>query len=353
MFALIAYLMLALGISFLCSILEAALLSMPPSFVRQQERSGSKTGRRLGELKRNIDRSLAAILTLNTVAHTVGAAGVGSQAVKVFGDAYFGVISAVLTVLILVLSEIIPKTLGAQHWRSLVGFTVHSCRIVIFSTYPLVALSKHITDLLQSRGQKEGSVSRDEIVALAQIGQHEGVLEESESRIIRNLIRFRDVRVENIMTPRIVLGALPENASCREAIEQKQAIRFTRIPLYSENKDDITGYVLKSDILQKLAGGEPETRLAEIRRPLRIVSELDTLSKLFDELLTHHEQIALVVDEYGGTSGIVSLEDVIETMIGLEIVDESDSAIDMRELARKRWNQRAKEIGLLEDAEND
>lgn len=326
---------------------------MPPSFVRQQERSGGKTGQRLGELKRNIDRSLAAILTLNTVAHTVGAAGVGAQAVKVFGDAYFGLISAVLTILILVLSEIIPKTLGAQHWRSLVGFTVHACRAIIFVSYPLVALSKHITDLFRSRSKAEGSVSRDEIVALAQIGHHEGVLEESESRIIRNLIRFRDVRVENIMTPRIVLGVLAEKLSCQDAFKQQQAIRFTRIPLYSENKDNINGYVLKSDILQKLAEGAPETKLSDIQRPLRIVSELDTLSKLFDELLTHHEQIAIVVDEYGGTSGLVSLEDVIETMLGLEIVDESDSAIDMRELAKKRWKKRAEQIGLLEAEDSD
>ena len=347
MIALIGYLILALGVSFLCSILEAALLSMPPSFVRQMERAGGRFGKRLAQLKDDIDQSLAAILTLNTVAHTVGAAGVGSQAVAVFGEAYFGVISAVLTLLILLLSEIIPKTLGAQHWRSLAKFTTYSCRAIVIGTYPLVMLSKRITALLGSQGHEAASVSRDEFITLAHIGKSEGVLADNESRMIRSLIRFRDLKVESVMTPRTVIGSLPESLSCGEATAQPQATRFTRIPLYADNKDEISGYILKTDLLQELADDRPETTLGKLKRDIRSVSEFDSLSKLFDELLTRNEHIAIVVDEFGTASGLVTLEDVIETLIGLEIVDESDTEVDMRELARKKWEERARNIGLL------
>ncbi|MDQ8204615.1 CNNM domain-containing protein [Pelagicoccus sp. SDUM812003] len=341
MFALIAYLLLALGVSFLCSILEASLLSMPPSFVRQQERNGTRTGKLLGRVKREIDQSLAAILTLNTVAHTVGAAGVGSQAARVFGEAYFGVISAVLTLLILIISEIIPKTLGAQFWRGLAPFTAHSCRLIVISTYPLVALSKQITQLIQTSAKREKSVSREELIALAQIGRIEGVLDESESRMIRSLIRFREARVEDIMTPRTVMSSLDENLTCEAAISDHTALQFSRIPVYSESKDSPTGYVVKSEILQKVAkgGGDELLKIKELRRPIRIVSALDSLGKFFHEFISYQEQIAVVADEYGGTSGLVTMEDLVETLIGLEIVDESDSVVDMRELARKRWNK--------------
>lgn len=320
---------------------------MPPSFVQQAEKSGARFGPRLALLKRDIDQSLAAILTLNTIAHTVGAAGVGSQAVAVFGEAYFGVISAVLTLLILLLSEIIPKTLGAQNWRSLAPATTYTCHAIVIATYPIVALSKRITALLQSKNKPHASVSRDEIISLAQIGKSEGVLAERESRMIRNLIRFRDLRVETIMTPRTVLGSLSENTPCGTAVSMPEIMRFTRIPVYSRNKDDITGYVLKTDLLRAVANEKPDTAASELKRPIRLVSENDTLAKLFDELVRSHEHTAIVVDEYGGTSGLVTMEDLIETLIGLEIVDESDSEADMRLLARKRWEQRAREMGIL------
>ncbi|MDQ8186570.1 hemolysin family protein [Pelagicoccus sp. SDUM812002] len=349
MIALFAYLLLSLGVSFLCSILEAALLSMPPSFVRQAEKSGARYGKRLSLLKRDIDQSLAAILTLNTIAHTVGAAGVGSQAVAVFGEAYFGIISAILTLLILIFSEIIPKTLGAQNWRSLAPLTTYTCHAIVIGTYPIVALSKQITALLRSRGEPHASVSRDEIVSIAQIGKSEGVLAERESQMIRSLIRFRDLRVENIMTPRTVLGSLSEDSSCSEVVTQPDIMRFTRIPVYSDNKDNITGYVIKTDLLQSVANEKPKATVGELKRPIRLVSEYDTLAKLFDELLRSHEQIAIVVDEYGGTSGLVTMEDLIETLIGLEIVDESDSEVDMRLLARERWEKRARAMGTLTD----
>lgn len=322
---------------------------MPPSFVERQERLGTAFGKRLAKLKRDIDQSLAAILTLNTIAHTIGAAGVGSQAVALFGEAYFGVISAVLTLLILVLSEIIPKTLGAQHWRALAKFTTYSCHFIVIATYPLVALSKSLTALLQAKGKDSFSVSRDEFVALARLGQSEGVLAANESRMIRSLIRFRDLRVEHIMTPRTVLGIISEQSNCREAMSQANIMRFTRIPTYSTNKDNITGYVLKTDILQEIANGTPDTPIIKLKRKIRFVSEHDTLSKLFDQFHLQHEHLAIVVDEYGGTSGLVTLEDLIETLLGLEIVDESDPEVDMRELARKRWEKRALDMGIISE----
>ena len=349
MIALTLYLLLALGISFLCSILEAALLSMSPSFVRQVERSGQHYGKRLDQLKRNVDQSLAAILTLNTVAHTIGAAGVGSQAVAVFGEPYFGLISAILTLLILFLSEIIPKTLGAQYWRSLAKFTTYSCHTIVIGTYPLVALTKRITAFIQSKGGAENRVSRDEIIALAQIGSSEGVLAENESRMIRSLIRFRELHVEDIMTPRTVIGSLSEDATCEQAIDDGSLARFTRIPLYQDSKDNITGYVLRIDLMQKIAKGAPETTAGELKRPMSAVSKFATLSKLFDKLHVNHEHIAIVIDEFGGTCGLVTLEDAIETLLGLEIVDESDADIDMRELARKRWENRARAMGIVSD----
>lgn len=349
MIALTLYLLLALGISFFCSILEATLLSMPPSFVRQVERSGQRYGKRLDQLKRNVDQSLTAILTLNTIAHTIGAAGVGSQAVAVFGEAYFGLISAILTLLILFLSEIIPKTLGAQYWRSLAKFTTYSCHAIVIGTYPLVAITKRVTAFIQPKGETENQFSRDEIVTLAQIGSSEGVLAEIESRMIRSLLRFRELRVGDIMTPRTVISNLSEDATCEQAINDRSLARFTRIPLYQDSKDNITGYVLRIDLMQEIAKGVPETKAGQLKRPISAVLEFDTLSKLFDELYVNHEHIAIVIDEFGGTRGLVTLEDAIETLLGLEIIDESDAHIDMRELARKRWEDRAWAVGIVPD----
>ncbi len=343
---LVLYLLLALGVSFLCSILEAGLLSMSPSYVKFEEETGSKRGILLGKLKGNIDRPLAAILSLNTIAHTVGAAGVGAQATVVFGNGYFGIISAVLTFLILFFSEIIPKTLGALYWKQLAGFTAYTCSVIITFLYPLVWLSEKLTKVLQPSGDGEGNVSRDEVVALAQLGLDEGVIAESESTIIRNLIRFRNIRIKDIMTPRPVLSTLSETTTCAEALERKSILRFSRIPVYLEDVDHISGYVLKQKILEQVALDKHDTPLSEIKLPIRLVAEESSLSRLFNDLFSHREQIAMVVDEYGDVAGLVTNEDLIETLLGMEIMDESDHTEDMRELARKRWEERAKKMGL-------
>ncbi len=343
---LIFYITLALVVSFLCSILEAVLLSVTPSYVASLEQEGKAAGAQLRELKDDVDRPLAAILTLNTAAHTVGATGAGAQATVVFGDAFVGVISAVLTLLILIFSEIIPKTLGAVYWRRLAVYTPRLLRGMIWGTLPFVWLSKGLMKLL-SRGEKEASVSRAEFTAMAELGKEEGIFEEEESRILKNLFRFSSLRVRDIMTPRTVVQALREHQSVEEVVDAHDEFRFSRIPVYTENRDDITGYVLKDEILLKAAQEQDDIPLSELKRDILVVQEELALTKLFERLLDRLEHIALVVDEYGGTAGIVTMEDVVETLLGLEIVDEVDSTKDMQVLARRQWLRRARRLGIV------
>ena len=343
---LLVYMALALGISFLCSIMEAVLLSVSPSFVARQEQAGHPLGARLRQFKDNVDTPLAAILSLNTIAHTVGAAGAGAQAAAVFGDAYIGVISAILTFLILVVSEIIPKTLGAAYWRQLTPWVVRALGVTIWSMYPLVKLADALTRWL-TKGKEKTKVHREEFIALAELGTKEGVFHKYESRILNNLFCFRDVRTRDIMTPRTVLFALQENLTVEEALSLHVHLPFSRMPIYADNLDQVTGFVLKSEILRagRAKGSLP---LVEICRPLVVVSDELPLHQLFKRLMDEKAHIALAVDEYGGTQGVVTMEDFIETLLGLEIVDEIDTAKDMQAMAREQWRKRARGLGLIE-----
>lgn len=343
---LVFYLLLAIGVSFLCSILEAVLLSITPSFVAVLERQGSKSGKILRDLKQDIDRPLSAILSLNTIAHTVGAAGVGAQAQVVFGNTYVSITSAVLTLLILVFSEIIPKTLGATYWKSLSGFAARTTNILIYVTYPLVLLSQVITKILSSE-EKQPTVSREEFSAMAELGFEEGVFEEGESNIFKNLIRFRSLRVKDIMTPRIVVVKFQEDQTINEILENKDELRVSRMPVFGEGDEDITGYVLKNDLYYNLSEDNGDIKLKEIKREVLIVPETISLKTLFERLLEKQEHIAVVVDEYGGLSGVVTMEDVVETLLGMEIVDEIDAIEDMQKLARQKWRERAKRLGIV------
>ena len=345
---LIFYVLLALGVSFLCSVLEAVLLSVTPSYVAAMEDDRPVAAEQLRTLKDDIDRPLAAILSLNTIAHTIGAAGAGAQAAKVYGSASVAIFSAVLTLLILVLSEIIPKTLGASYWRELAPSAARLLRGLILALYPLVVLSQGITRLL-SRKEKQASVSREEITALAELGHQEGVFEKEESRILKNLFRFSSLRVKGIMTPRTVLFALPETLTVGEVLGEHDHLRFSRIPLYGKNRDDVTGYVLKDDLLLKAAQDEQALPLSAFKRDMLVVPDALPLPEFFERLLDQSEHIALVVDEYGGVAGVASMEDVVETLLGLEIVDEADSAEDMQELARQQWLSRARRLGVVPD----
>ena len=345
---LVLYVALAIGVSFLCSMMEAVLLSVTPSYVAALERKGSAVGERIHEFKENVDRPLAAILSLNTIAHTVGAAGVGAQAAIVFGEAYTGIIAAILTLLILVLSEIIPKTLGAVYWRTLTPSVVRMLTATIIAMWPLVKLSQGITHLL-SQEEEETAFSREEFTAMAELGEEEGVFEEKESRILRNLFRFNSLRVKDVMTPRTVIFDLPESTTIGEVVEEHDEFRFSRIPVYDDDPDDITGYVLKDEMLLRAAQEEFDVTLEEMARDILVVHETLPLPDLLERLLDRLEHIALVVDEYGGVAGVVTMEDVVETLLGLEIVDEADSVEDMQALARKQWFKRARELGMVSE----
>jgi len=342
---LVVYLLLALGISFLCSILEAVLLSVTPPYVAALERDGRPSGRRLHRLKTDIDRPLAAILSLNTIAHTAGAAGVGAQAAHLFGDAAVGIASGVMTLLILVVSEIVPKTVGATYWKQLAPAVARMLGPLILLMWPLVQLSRGISHLI--RRQPPETVSREEVSAMAELGAAHGVIAAGEGRILRNLFRFESLAVEHIMTPRTVLFALPEEATVGAVMEQHHQSPFSRVPLYRGSLDDVTGYVLKDDILLRAAHDEPEVRLSELRRDLKVVSQGMHLPELFEQMLEERIHIALAVDPFGGTAGVVTVEDVLETLIGMEIVDEVDHVADMQELARRHWERRARKRGLL------
>ncbi|MCS3678557.1 CBS domain containing-hemolysin-like protein [Salinibacter ruber] len=345
---LLLYVALAIGVSFLCSVMEAVLLSVTPSYVAALEREGSTVGKRLHQFKENVDRPLAAILSLNTIAHTVGAAGVGAQAAVVFGEAYTGIVAGVLTLLILVLSEIIPKTLGAVYWRTLTPALVRLLTATIIVMWPLVKLSQGLTYLL-SQDEDEAAFSREEFTAMAELGEEEGVFEEKESRILRNLFRFNSLRVKDVMTPRTVIFQMPEHRTIGGVVEEHDEFRFSRIPVYDDDPDDITGYVLKDEMLLRAAQEEFDVSLSEISRDILVVHETLALPDLLERLLDRLEHIALVVDEYGGVAGVVTMEDVVETLLGLEIVDEADSVEDMQALARKQWFKRARELGMVSD----
>ncbi|MBD3166037.1 DUF21 domain-containing protein [bacterium] len=348
---LVVYVLLALLVSFLCSIAEAVLLSVTPSYIERQMEVRPGRGRLLKKLKQeNVDRSLAAILTLNTIAHTVGAIGAGAKATIVFGSAWFGLFSAVMTLLILFLSEIIPKTLGAVHWTRLTGVVAQFVRLLILVLYPLVWISERLTRLV-SHGGHPNVFSRDEFLAMARIGEQTGQLHGDESRVIRNLFHFRRLKTTDIMTPRTVMVALPESITVGDAAGRLAEIPFSRLPVFAEDIDHITGFVLKDDILYEKAEDRADTLLSQLRRPLHIVPESIALPTLFDSLLTQRRHIALVVDEHGGTSGLVTLEDLIETLTGREIMDETDVVMDMRDLAMKRRRRRLSRLGKRADRE--
>jgi CBS domain containing-hemolysin-like protein len=347
---LIFYVSLALGVSFLCSILEAVILSVSPSFIARMEQENNKIGKRLKMLKENVDRPLAAILSLNTIAHTVGAAGAGAQATAVFGNAYIGIISAILTFLILVISEIIPKTLGAIYWRKLAPTVVSLIIPIIWLMWPLVKMAELITKILGS-SKYEPMIRRGEFIALTRLGTQEGILAENESLILKNLFRFNQLSAKDIMTPRTVIFALKETIIVSEVIEQYEKIQFSRIPIFQNDLDNISGYILKSDLYYQSIRGKDKESLSKICRPLMVIPADLGLDELFEKLVRKSEHIAHVVDEYGGTSGIVTLEDLMETLIGLEIVDESDSVEDMQKLAREQWNKRAGRLGISNSGE--
>lgn len=348
---LFVYIAVALVFSFLCSIAEAVILSVTTPYIALLERDGHHSWAILKELKEDINRPLAAILTLNTIAHTVGAAGAGAQATAVFGNAYLGLFSAILTFLILVFSEIIPKTLGAHYWTILAPVTAFGLKYLTLLLYPFVQLSVKLTGNMTQEATLTG-FSRDEFVVMAELSAQEGQLAHQESRIVQNLMLLRNTTVKDAMTPRTVVFLLPETLKVEEFFHKHDQTRFSRIPIYRDNPDHVTGFILKDDILLAQARGNTESTLSNYRRDLPVLLDFLTLSQAFEEFLKQRIHISLVVNEYGDIEGVLSLEDILETMLGLEIVDESDKEVDMQKLARNLWRRRAKTMGL-ETGEDD
>jgi CBS domain containing-hemolysin-like protein len=345
---LLIYLGIALLFSFLCSILEAALLSTSSIFINMKLKEGKKYATRLDYYKKNIDLPLSAILTLNTFAHTMGAAGVGSQVQELWGKEYLTIASVILTLIILIGSEIIPKTLGALYWKELSRFMVYSLRIMIYSPlYPFIIFTNFITRRLRHGKSGKSSISEPEFRAITDSVIEDGVIEDEESRILQNLMKFQIILVKSIMTPQIVIKAEEENTSIEVFYEENQDIPFSRIPIYQKDLNQFSGFVLKDEVMESIIEKRGEEPLKSIARPITAVNEDTPIIRLFSKLIERKAHIAIVVDEYGMVSGLVTMEDLFETLIGLEIVDEMDDVEDMQVLARKNWEIRAKKLGLI------
>ena len=343
---LIGYVILALVVSFVCSIAEAVLLCITPTYIESLKTEDQKLSRLLRKLRQEkVDQSIAAILTLNTIAHTVGAIMAGVQAKTVFGSGWIGLFSALMTLMILFVSEIIPKTIGAVYWKSLVKVTALLIRGMVYALFPIVWLSEKLTKLI-GQGNLPHVLSRDEMIAMAEVGKRDGHIDQHESRIFRNLFRLNQLTAKDIMTPRVVVSALPQEMVVAEALKSLKSIPFSRLPVYGQDIDDVTGFVLKDQALLLAAQDKNEVKLAALKRDIPAVPDTVSLSRLLEDMLARHQHIAIVVDEYGGTAGVVTLEDALETLLGIEISDEMDNVVDMRLLARQRWEKRAGELGI-------
>jgi CBS domain containing-hemolysin-like protein len=370
---LLFYAFISVFFSFLCSILEAVLLSINPTFINLKKKEGKAYAKTLETLKKDVDKPLIAILTLNTMAHTVGAILVGVQAKVAYADLYgttqrillgieftedvmVGVVSTLMTILILVASEIIPKTIGATHWKQLANFTakVLKTMVLILKWTGLLWVLQLFTKLVGGKGHHGSVLSREDFTAMADIAQEEGVFQESESIIIKNLLKFDEILAKDVMTPRTVMKIAPENRTIKDFFDDNPKLRFSRIPIYKEKADDITGFVLKDTVMEEVINENGNCPLSSIKREILVINRNKPIPDLFETFISKRQHIALVVDEYGSVSGLVTMEDVIETLLGLEIVDESDKDEDLQSLARENWKIRAKRLGIIdEDAKID
>ena len=356
MSALLFWATISIFFSFLCSILEAVLLSITPTFINLKKQEGKEYALTLEALKKDVDKPLIAILTLNTIAHTLGAMMVGIEAeslpykIELFGINTVGVVSAIMTFLILVASEIIPKTIGATYWKKLANFTSIALTVLIFPLKwtGILWLLQLTTKLIGGKGH--GSIlSRESFMVMTDIAHKEGVFQENESKIIKNLLTFKDVFAKDVMTPRSVMQSEDQNTTVEDFFKRNLNLRFSRIPIFSDNPDNIKGLVLKDEIFKEMALDNGSKKLLELERPIIVVNRDIPIPSLFEKLVESRNHMALVVDEYGSVSGLVTMEDVIETLLGLEIMDESDNVSDLQHLARKSWEARAKKLGILED----
>ncbi len=358
---LVAFFVASIFFSFLCSILEAVLLSITPAYVAAQDKDNTAISRNLSRFKEDIDRPLAAILTLNTIAHTVGAIGVGAQAAVIFGStnleilgfalvSWEGFIAGAMTLAILIFSEVIPKTLGANNWQALTPLSIRLINLLMIVLAPMIWLSQLITRNLKKEKDKP-VLSRSDFLLMTELGKEIGILKESEQKIIKNLLRFNRILIKDVMTPRIVVVTENGSTTIKEFHRRHSELPFSRIPIYQDTNDRVTGYVLKDEILLNLVEGRGDEELNSLRRDIIVSHSATPIPDVLDKFIEENEHISLVVDEYGGTEGIVTMEDIIETLLGIEIVDEMDNTEDMRALARKNWEIRARKMGILSTGE--
>ena len=345
MFLLMLYILVAIVFSFLCSILEAVLLSVNAPYIALLEKLKKPSGQLLRKLKDDVGQPLAAILTLNTIAHTVGAAGAGAQAAAIFGSAYIGIISAILTLVILIFSEIIPKTLGALYWRQLAPASAYTLKYMVILLYPFVKMAELLTNRFASKPTLSG-LSREEFAAMVDLSSEEGQLEEQESLFLKKLLLLRTSCVKDAMTPRTVMFSLSQELLVEEYFHKYDQVPYSRIPIFDSEREDITGYVLRSDLLLSQARGNGDCQLKSYCRDITVIAENMPLNQALNKLLHARSNIMLVIDEYAGVEGIITMEDVIETILGFEIVDEKDKMIDTQKEARRLWKKRAKSKGI-------
>ena len=338
---LLVYLVIAIGVSFMCSVLEAVLLSTTPSYVEEVSRKHPIQGKVLIKVRERLDQSISSILILNTFAHTMGAAGVGAQAVKLYGDEWEIIIAILLTLAILYFSEIIPKTLGATYWRQLAMPSAHIIYWLIKLVYPLIWVATLITK--RFRKGKRDEITRDEIIALASLGHKTGSLISQENEYLANVLKLREIKTNNILTPRTVIHSLSQELTVIEALEDERTEQFSRIPIYQQNLDSIIGLVTKLDLLQAVREGQSNEKIKQFCKPINRVSESLPVQPLLDLFIREKQHLFLVEDEYGQTAGVVTLEDAIETVLGREIVDETDRVEDLQEFARVQYRDRLRQ----------
>ena len=335
---LLLYFFLAVVVSFFCSLFEAVILSTTSVYIRAAIKNNKAYGFVLKNLKQRVDRPLSAILTLNTVANTVGATGVGAQVHTLYGSSYVAIASGVLTLVILIFSEVIPKTLGASYWRILAPFVAYAIKGLIVATYPFVYLFEKLSRVLSKR--KMISVTREDMIVTAEMGASEGIIGQKESRVIKNLLMLDTLKVSEIMTPRTVILAFNKNMTVQQVMDQKQPIRFSRVPLYAGVLDQVEGLIHRYKILEAYSHDLFDMPLKDYMQPIHSIPDQMSVAAALDQFIKRKEHIFIAVDSYGVLTGLVTLEDAVETLLGVEIVDEFDSVADMRKYALEQWQAR-------------
>lgn len=350
---LIFYLLLTIGISFLCSLLESVLMSTPISYIGMKEDEGDRNAALFSKMKQDPDRPLSAILSLNTIANTLGAAAVGHQATLLSGEHWFGIISALMTILILVFAEIVPKSIGTSHWKNFL-WLAKIMQFLVVLLFPIVWIIEKLHDRISGE-EPDLAISREEVSAMANIGEEEGVLDNSENKVIQNIIKLDDIKAYEIMTPRVVANIASEGMTLKQFYRQEELSHNSRIPVYADSPEFITGYIMRNDVLENLAEDKFDMRLRSIKRKIAAFHEETTVSDIWESLLKTRDQIACIIDDYGCFQGIVTLEDIMETILGMEIIDENDTVTDMQQYAKERWLKRKNQYKqiVLPDEDDD